>query len=418
MSALTRRVRRSWQRLRTEPKLGRNTSLLVVLLVLAAVSGGYILSHQGSGLTNWPWSDRFTFHAEFAGAQGVAAGQGQEVRIAGVTVGAIQSASVSKNGTADLELGIDRKYRIYDNATLVLRPKSPLNEMYVEINPGGPPGKQVADGQTLPVGNTRSPVTIDQVTQHLDDNTRQALGSLVNEADTALADAPQTLPQGLTATDQVMRSLQPVVTALNTRRETLAQLVHAISVVSQSVGGNDSRLTELAANLQRTLDALSNQSSPLNDSLEQLPDLTTQLKQATDAVSQLTTQLDPTLDDLRNASSSLPGALQKLSGTADKIGSVADKAGPVVDQAGPVVADLRPLVGDVNAALPDLKKITAQLNPVTAALVPYLPDLQAFVYNTASATSVVDGSGGMLRGIGQVGPDTIPLLRTLGQSGR
>src|SRR2546430_17345261 len=109
MSALTRRVRRSWQRLRTEPKLGRNASFLVVLLVLAAASGGYILSHQGSGLTNWPWSDRFTLHAEFADAQGVAAGQGQEVRIAGVTVGAIQSASASKAGTAGLAPRLGRR---------------------------------------------------------------------------------------------------------------------------------------------------------------------------------------------------------------------------------------------------------------------------------------------------------------------
>lgn len=418
MSTLTRRLRRSWQRIRTEPKLGRNVSLLVALLVLAAVSGGIILSHQGSGLTNWPWTDRFVFHAEFDEAQGVAAGQGQEVRIAGVTVGAIQAASVSKDGKADLELGVDRQYRIYDNAVLVLRPKSPLNEMYVEISPGGPPGRPLAEGQTLPAGNTRSPVTIDQVTQHLDDNTRVALGTLINEADAALANAPQSLPGGLSATDEVVKNLQPVVTALNTRRDTLAKLVHALSVVSQSVGGNDQRLTELADNLQRTLAALGNQESPLNNSLQQLPDLSTQLKQATDAVARLSTQLDPTLDNLRGASSTLPDALSKLTGTVDEIGSVADKANPVVDRAGPVVSDLRPIIGDVNTALPDLKDITGRLNPVTAALVPYLPDLQAFVYNTASATSVVDGSGGMLRGTGQIGPDTIPFFGTLGQPAR
>lgn len=418
MTTLPRRLRRSWQRLRTEPRLGRNFSLVVVLLVMAAFSGSYILSHQGSGLTNWPWSDRSVFHARFAEAQGVAAGQGQEVRIAGVTVGAIQSASVSQDGKADLELGVDSKYQVYDNATLVLRPKSPLNEMYVELDPGGPPGKPIGDGETLPVANTRNPVTVDQVTQHLDDNTREALGALVSEADVALAEAPQNLPHGLSATDQVMRDLQPVVEALNARRETLAKLVHAISVVSQRVGGDNGRLTELAGNLQRTLDALGSHSSPLNSSLEQLPDFTTQLRQATDATAELTTQLDPTLDNLRTASTTLPEALAQLEDTTDRISSVADKAGPVVAGARPVVSDLRPLVTDVNAALPDLKAVSARLNPVTGALVPYLPDLQAFVYNTSSATNVVDGAGGMLRGIAQVGPDTIPLLGTLGQSAR
>jgi phospholipid/cholesterol/gamma-HCH transport system substrate-binding protein len=413
--SVTRRLRRTWRRVKTEPKLGRNVSLLVVLLVLASISGGVILSNQGSGLTRWPWTDRFVFHAQFDEAQGVAAGQGQEVRIAGVPVGAIQAASVSKDGKADLELGIDPQYTVYDNAVLVLRPKSPLNEMYVEVQPGGPPGRKVTDGQTLPVGNTRSPVTIDRVTQHLDDNTRVALGALISESDAALASAPQNLAGGLASTSQVLKDLQPVVAELNTRKETLAKLVHQVSVVSQSIGGNDVRLTRLAGTLQQTLAAVGNQSSPLNASLAQLPDFSVQLKEATDAVQALTGQLDPTLDNLRGASASLPDALAKLTATADRLGSVVDKAQPVVDRAGPVVADLRPVVGDVHRALPDLKDVSGRLPAVTAALVPYLQDLQAFVYNTASATSVVTGDGGMLRGVGQVGPDTIPLLGSLGQ---
>jgi phospholipid/cholesterol/gamma-HCH transport system substrate-binding protein len=409
------KLRRTWQRIRTEPQLGRNVSMLTALLVLAAVAGGIILSNQGSGLTNWPWTDRFVFRAEFDEAQGVAAGQGQEVRIAGVPVGAIQAAQVGKDGKADLELGIDRGYPVYDNAVLVLRPKSPLNEMYVEIQPGGPPGRPIAEGQTLPSGNTRSPVTIDRVTQHLDDNTRAALGALVNEADVALANAPANLPGGLSSTDSVVKNLQPVVTELNGRRESLAKLVTSLSAISQSIGGNDERLTTLADSLQRTLQTLGDQHTPLNSSLQQLPDFTKQLKDATDAVQELSTQLDPTLDNLRNAAGDLPGALAKLSDTADHIGSVADKANPVVTAAGPVVKDLRPVVTDVNQALPHVKQVSARLSPVTAALVPYLTDLQAFVYNTASATSVVDGDGGMLRGIAQVGPDTIPLLNSLGQ---
>ncbi|WP_020497549.1 MlaD family protein [Sciscionella marina] len=410
------KLRKYWQRIRTEPKLGRNVAMFVVLLLLAGVAGGIILGHQGSGLTAWPWTNRFVFHAKFSDAQGVAAGQGQEVRIAGVTVGAIQAASVAKDGTADVELGIDPKYRVYSNAALVLRPKSPLNEMYVEVNPGDAQhGKPLAQGATLPLGNTRSPVTIDKVTQHLDRGTRTALGALINESDTALADAPRHLPGGLSATDKVVRDLQPVMSSLRTRKQEIAALVSELATISQAVGGNDQRLSDLAGNLQQTLRTVADKGGPLDSTLRRLPDFTDQLHQATQVVQELTGQLNPTLDDVRRASGKLPGALAGLSDTADRLGSVADKAKPVVQQAEPVVSDLRPVVGDVNAALPDLQQISSRLDPVTGSLVPYLQDLQAFVYNTGSATSVTDGDGGTLRGIGQVGPDTIPLLRTLGK---
>lgn len=415
MTARTKRMRRFWQRLRTEPQLGRNVVILVVLVVLASVSGGVILSHQGSGLTNWPWSGRTVLRAQFDEAHGVAAGQGQEVRIAGVTVGAIQDARVDDDGKAELELGIDPKYTVHDNAVLVLRPKSPLNEMYVELNPGGPPGKPLADGALLPAANTRTPVTIDRVTQHLDDNVRLGLGSLIGELDAAVARAPKDLPAGLTATDKVLRDLHPVVAELNTRRETVARLVGALATISRSLGGDDERLTKLAASLHRTLRILGSKDGALNASLAQLPGLTTQLKAATEAVRDLGGELDPTVDNLRQASGSLPETLRRLAGTADRVGSFADRARPALTQAVPVVADLRPFVRDLRASLRDLQPVTGRLDAVTGALVPKLDDLQAFVYNTASATSVVDGDGGMLRGIAQFGPDTIPLLRTLGE---
>jgi phospholipid/cholesterol/gamma-HCH transport system substrate-binding protein len=67
------------------------------------------------------------------------------------------------------------------------------------------------------------------------------------------------------------------------------------------------------------------------------------------------------------------------------------------------------VIADANTALVDLKPISAQLNPITAGLVSYLPDLEAFVYNTNSVTSLRDANGAILRGLLQVGPATVPL---------
>jgi phospholipid/cholesterol/gamma-HCH transport system substrate-binding protein len=406
MSGRTARFRRVLERVRTEPGLKRNVSALVVLIALAGVAGGIILTNQR---VNLPWDNKFHLYATFAASPGVSPNHGQEVRIAGVAVGEIAGVGVDDQGKARLELTVDPQYKVYDNATVVLRPKSPLNEMYVELNPGTKRGNALADGGALPLTASQRPVQIDEVLGHLDDNSRAALTTLLQESDVALAAAPQNLPQGLTAADAVMQRLQPVLTALDTRRDSIQKLVTALRQVSQAVGDDGGRLSELADSLQTTLATLGQKRTSVDSVLGQLPDLTGQLKQAMDAVQSLSGQLDPTLDNLKKASGTLPDSLSKLTGTVDRLNGTVDRLRPVVDKAAPVVADLRPYVHDLNAALPDLRVTTSRLDPVTSALVKYLPDLGGFVVNTHSMTSMADANGGILRGMLEITPTTLPL---------
>jgi phospholipid/cholesterol/gamma-HCH transport system substrate-binding protein len=401
-----KRVRRVIDRVHKEPGLKRNVAALAALVLLAGISGAVILGKERIGL---PWDHHFVLYAAFDGSPGVSPGHGQEVRIAGVPVGDIEDASVNSLGQAELKLSIDPKYKVYDNATLVLRPKSPLNEMYVELSPGGPPGHQLRSGGKLPVANSQSPIQVDQALDHLDANAREALTSLLAESDTALANASSTLPNGLSATDALARRLAPVMTAINTRRSSLEQLVTALRQIATAVGGDDSRLSHLASSLQTTLDAMGSGSGALDQSLAQLPDLMTELKRATDAVTGLSTQLDPTLDNLKQASGSLPGALAKVTSTLDQARKTVAQAAPVVSAGLPVVRDLRPLVSDLLAAIPDLKDLTLRADPVTSMLVKYLPDVGAFVLNTRSMTSLTDSSGGILRGLLEIQPSAVPL---------
>jgi phospholipid/cholesterol/gamma-HCH transport system substrate-binding protein len=402
-------LRRGFDRVRNEPGLGRNVIALVVIVVLGLVCGGYILSQQRFTV---PWENKSFVYATFSESPALAPGKGQELRMSGVPVGDIRDSELSEQGHALVLLAIDRnKYDgpIYDNATVVLRPKSPLNEMYIEMDPGTPAGKALPEYGVLPLQNAKPPVQVDAALSHLDTNTLAAVQSLLSASDVALARAPQDIPAGLTATDKVVQNLKPVVEALDSRREKLARLVTSVSQLSRSVGGDDARLTDLANSLQTTLKAVSDQSTQLRDSLGQLPGVVDQLNSATGSVQGLSDQLDPTLDNVRAATETLPDSLSRLTDTVDTLDTTVDKARPVAEKLKPVAADLRPFVGDLNSTLPDLQSISGRLDPVTAGLVQYLPDLQAFVYNTASVTSMRDASGGILRGLLQFGPATLPI---------
>lgn len=396
---------RHLERLRTEPGLKKNVVAMAGLLVIALMAGGWILGNQRF---NAPWADRFHLSAEFEAAPGVAPGNGQEVRIAGVIVGQITGAKVGPDGRARLEMSLDKGTRIYHDARLVLRPKSPLNEMYVEIAPGSPAAKPVRSGETLPVTNTHRPVQVDEVLASLDDSTRAALTALLRESDAALASSPKDLPPGLDQLSLVSEQLRPVADELAKRQENLRRLVTAAADISGAVGSDDKRLTELAADLDTTLGSVAGGSAQLRDALAQLPDLASRLDRATSSVSKLSAQLDPTLRDVGEASRVLPGALRKLTSTSEALDGLLDTAGPALAVARPVVADLRPVSDDLRVGLPALQRSTGRLDPVTAQLLRYLPDLGAFMINTRSVVSLRDANGGILRGLLEVTPDTVP----------
>lgn len=396
-------------RVRNEPGLGRNVLIIVGLMVLGVAVGSYILGNQRF---NPPWEDSTFVWATFTEAPAVAPGNGQEVRVAGVPVGEIREDRISADGHAELLLAIDRERYdkpIYDNATIVLRPKSPLNEMYITINPGGPPGKPLPEEGVLPAGNTRPPVPIDQSLAHLDANTQEALQALLSASDVALARAPHDLPQGLRAAEQVMKDLRPVMEELDIRRGRLSEMITSVSQLSTALGADDARLATLARSLQRTLATVSHRSADLRSSVNHFPGFFGDLTTATGRVQKLSAELDPTLDEIRHASTTLPGSLNAVTGTVRRFDDTMDRALPVARKLVPFAGDFRPFVADLGRSLVDAKAITARLDHFTGGSVPYLTDLQAFVYQTNSVISLGDANGAILRGLLRIGPTTVPL---------
>lgn len=389
-----RSVGRIWERIRNVPELGRSTAALAVLVAVALSCLGYIFTEYG-----WqpPWQDPYTVSAEFETVPGVRPESRQEVRIAGVTVGKIESAEPLPNGNARLEMSLEPGHTVYSNARAVLSSKAPINVMYIELDPGGPPGKPLPDGGTIPMSQTERPVQPYEVLNKLDERSRSALTSLINQADAAMADAPEQLPAGLNATRSAMSTFRPVLEQLQARRENIQHLVTSLAQISAAVGADDKRLASLAFSMERSLSVLAHRDKELGATLAQVPGFTQDLKLAMHSTSGLTKQLNPTLDGLHAASDRLPRALSRLSKTVDSAGELVDAARPVVRKAKPLVADLRPFATDVNHALADLAPVTAHLPSATQRIVPWMNDLAAFVYQTSSSFSISDTNGGMGR---------------------
>ena len=118
----------------------RDFIAIAALLFAGLLVTGYILSQQQQPYPSWvPFlgDDRFELKVELPSAQAVTPGQGQSVRVAGVEVGQIGKVDLVE-GHANVELQLEPKYKglIRQDASALLRSKTGLKDMFIEVDPG------------------------------------------------------------------------------------------------------------------------------------------------------------------------------------------------------------------------------------------------------------------------------------------
>jgi phospholipid/cholesterol/gamma-HCH transport system substrate-binding protein len=399
-----KRLSAMWTRLRHNRGFAKHVAVVTAMAVIGSGAAIFCINRSRG---QWPWQERVSYQADFEAAPAVKPGSYQEVRTAGVVVGQIKKAEVTREGRARLTLSLQPRYaKLYDNASVHLRPKSALNDMYVALSPGGPPGRRLPPGSVIPLAQTRRPIQADEVLGHLDDRARQAVGTILSELDAALAD-PRSVPTVLRSGAQTLTALRPVAEALESRQQRIARLVSALADIATAAGENDGRLAGLLADARSSLQALSAHDADLDGTLAELPGTTDALRGASRQLQALTTELNPALDGLRGAATQLPDALESVRGVIQRLDGTVTRASPVVAAARPLARDLRPVVVGVRSALADTAAWTPRLDPLTANLVQYLPSVQQAVYQAASVTSLQDGSGPWFRSVEVVGSDTM-----------
>ena len=109
---------------------------VIGLILIAGAVSVYILGNQR---LRFPivQDKPFVLKAEFQTAQAVIAGQGQTVRVSGVRIGDIGAVEL-KDGRAIVRMDIDQKYKdmVHTDATALLRPKTGLKDMFIQLEPG------------------------------------------------------------------------------------------------------------------------------------------------------------------------------------------------------------------------------------------------------------------------------------------
>jgi phospholipid/cholesterol/gamma-HCH transport system substrate-binding protein len=401
-------------------------AFVVALVVVAALVGGYILSHQRFYLPKWVpvvGSDFVDYKAQFSTAQSVTPGQGQTVQVAGVDVGDITKVELV-DGRAVVTMKIRRKYTpIYRNATALLRPKTGLNDMVLELDPGTRNAGPAPKGYAIPVDQTLPNVNFDEILSSLDGDTRDYLQLLLGGAGEGLGGEGRQLSASLKRFEPTGRYLARLNGALAERERNIRRSIHNFSRLAVALGGKDDDLAALVDSSNRVFQAFAKQDARLRETLQELPGALDATNSAVVKADRLGKELGPTLGALRPAARALGPSLREsrpfLRETTPVIQS---QLRPFAREALPTVKALRPATNDLAQVTPKLTTTFTNLNEVLNELAynppgkeeGYLFWLSWLNHDGASIFSIQDAHGPIRRGTILASCSTLAVLDQIG----
>jgi phospholipid/cholesterol/gamma-HCH transport system substrate-binding protein len=377
---------------------------IIVIMLLAAGVGTYVLAHQR---VRFPWQHIYDIQADFSNAQAVTPGQGQTVAVAGVTVGLISSVTLH-DGVArvHMEIRSDKLKAIHKDAHMLLRPKTGLQDMSVEVDPGSPSAPKLGPHDVLPISQTLPSVNSDELLASLDSDTRAWLQTLLATGAQGLKGNGLALRALLKAGAPTLKATKKVTDAIEARRGDLAHLVHDLGLLTGAAAKKDDELASLITAGNQTFGALAESDAELRSTLQKLPGTLSAARGALTAAEPLSRELKPALAALEPSIRAITPALPKLDPLLADSTPAAKKIRGLVKRARPVLSDARPALSDLDTTTPVLSRAFDTLEYVVNELgynppgkeEGYLFWLGWFAHNSNSILSVEDANGGSWRG--------------------
>jgi phospholipid/cholesterol/gamma-HCH transport system substrate-binding protein len=354
---------------------------VVSMVVIAALVGGYILAHENLKLPGWVpvlGKSYFTLKADIQTAQAVTPGQGQAVTIAGAKIGEIASVNL-QNGIGVITMHLTPQYargRIYHDATLLLRPKTALQDLTVEVSPGTPTSGSLSSGATLPLSQTAPNIDFDEFLAGLDTESRAYLQELLAGAGEGLKGNGKALSAALKRFDPTARYLQEIGAQLDARHASTAHAIHNFRLLIEALGGKDQQLSQLVVSANTVFKTFAKEEQNVQSTLRLLPGALGKAQQGLGKLATAARVLGPTLEQLQPFAKALgPGEVASQSEFIKTTPIIKSQIRPFARQILPVINELGPATKELSAAFPKLASSFSVLNEL----------FNEFAYNPGSS---------------------------------
>ncbi len=335
----------------------RDFIAILVLGVIGILALFVILSQQSTALPAWfpiLGEDRFELKTEFQTAQAVTPGQGQTVNLSGVEIGDVTDVNL-EDGVAVVTMQVDPDFAqlIHPDASALLRPRTGLQDMTIELDAGSEEG-EIPEGFTIPLANSEPNINVDQILASLDGDTRAYLRLLLAGGAQALGTTQksQNFSNVLRRLEPTTRDIAKINGAIAKRRDNLRHVVTNFKLIAEELAKSDTNLTGFVDSQSKVFGAFADSQANLRETLRELPGALQATRGALGASATLSGELKPALTELLPQAKALGPALRATR--------------PFFRKTTPSIRDqIRPFTRNVSGVVGDLKRASKPLEQST-----------------------------------------------------
>jgi phospholipid/cholesterol/gamma-HCH transport system substrate-binding protein len=269
------RFKHSWEWLTRQARGRRKDTLAIIVLTLAGIVMMLgIFTQQNASLPSWlPLVGEEFEHisAQFSSAQAVTPGQGQAVDVAGIQIGKVTSVDL-ENGHAVVGMDIEPKYMklIHPDASFLLRPKTNLNDMVVEVEPGNGKG-HVKDGAEFTLAQTEPNTNLDAFLSTLDADTRQYLQLLVAGGAQGIGGRGKQLGNAFRRFGPFVHYTAKLNKAVASRHVALSRVIHDFNLLTTELARREDSVKRFVTSSKDALGNFANQQESVQDAFREFP---------------------------------------------------------------------------------------------------------------------------------------------------
>jgi ABC-type transporter Mla subunit MlaD len=351
--------------------------------------------------------DQYLVRAMFDNASNIV--EGEDVKVAGVPVGAIESLDVTEDQKAAITLRIDDEDFTpwKTDASCTIRPQSLIGEKFVECEPGSTgaePLATIGEGEgegehELPVENTSSPVDLDLINNILRLPYRERFRILLSEFGTGLAGRGEELNEVIHRANPALRETDRVLAILADQTRTLARLARESDDALGPLARERQRLGHWVQVANQTGQASAERSPDIRRGINRLPAFLRELRPLMADLETLADQGTPLLADLKAAAPQMDRLIKSLGTVSEagreslpSLGDALERGRPALIRARPLIQDLGRLGREAGPATQSLDELTASLQQTGG-----IERINDFLYYLALNTNGFDSVGHYLR---------------------
>ena len=340
---------------------------------------------------------------------------GEDVKVAGVRVGSIDSIDLTEDQKAAVVLDItDPGYQDFrSDASCIVRPQSLIGERFVECEPtqvraageeAAPKLEQIEDGDgegqyLLPVENNGKAVDLDLIGNIMREPERERLSIILSDLGIGVAGRGKDLSAVIRRADPALKEITEVLKILADQNNVLADLAADSDAVLAPLARERAHVSGAIENAGAVAQATAERSADLEADLELLPPFLRELRPTMVQLGALSDEMTPVLTDLGAVAPDINrmivelGPFSRAATTSfESLGEMTETGTPAVRAARPVVRDLRELASAVRPVGANARKLLESFQRTDG-----IERFMDYVFYTVAAINGFDSFGHYLR---------------------